>query len=60
MMLALIMLALPLASCGNKEYGNILRVTVDGGNGEKVYEVSYDLYRTVFLYSLLQHRKGHP
>ena len=61
LLLAAAMLLLMFVGCEKKPglyawYGGrmnvdkVLRITVDGGDGEKVYDVSFDLYRTVFLY----------
>ncbi len=46
-MLALTVLVLPLSGCAKED---VFAVAVNGGNGEKTYSVSYDFYRTVFLY----------
>ena len=59
--LALLILMLSVASCEKKPglytwYGvkmdvdNILKLTVDNGSGEKVYNVPFDLYRNLFVY----------
>ncbi len=49
LLVALTILALPLTGC-KTEHGDVFRITVDGGNGSESYVVSYDLYRTIFLY----------
>ena len=59
--LALTLLALTFAGCEKKPglyawYGgrmnvdHVMTIHVDGGEGEKTYEVSFDEYRTVFMY----------
>lgn len=59
--LALSVLALSFVGCEKKPglyawYGGrmkvdkVMTVHIDGGKGEKVYEVPFDTYRTVFLY----------
>lgn len=58
---ALCMLVMLFAGCERKPglyawYGgridvdNVLRITVDAGDGEKVYDVPFETYRTVFIY----------
>ncbi len=47
--LAFAIFVLPLMGC-QKEHGDVFEVTVDGGNGKKTYNVSYELYQTVLLY----------
>ncbi len=49
LLLALVILILPLTGCGEPE-GDVLEITVDTENGEKTYPVSYDFYRTIFIY----------
>ncbi len=59
--LALSILSLTFAGCekkpglyawygGKMDVDTVMEVHVDGGEGEKVYEVPFDTYRTVFLY----------
>ena len=61
LVLALTLLALTFAGCEKKPglyawYGgrmnvdHVMTIHVDGGEGEKTYEVSFDEYRTVFMY----------
>ena len=58
--LALTMLSLPMVGCekepglyawygGKMNVENVLTVCVDGG-AEKTYDVSFDTYRTVYMY----------
>ncbi len=47
LLMSLTIFLLPLAGC--EEKGDVLEVTVDGGEGEKTYNVSYDFYRVIFL-----------
>ena len=56
------MLLTMLVSCGNKKPGlytwygtrmdvdSVLEIKVDGGDGEKTYQVPFDQYRAVFVY----------
>ena len=59
--LALSMLALPMVGCekdpglyawygGKMDVDNVMSIHVNGAEGEKVYDVSFDTYRTVFVY----------
>lgn len=59
--LALSMLALPMLGCekepglyawygGKMDVDTVMTATIDVGNGEKTYDVSFDTYRTVFVY----------
>ncbi len=49
LLIAMLILSLALTGC-SAEQGDVFRITVDCGNGEDTYTVSYDLYRTIFLY----------
>ena len=59
-LMAMAMLLLALASCTKKPglyawYGRvkvdyILKLTVDAGDGEKTYNVPFDMYRNLFVY----------
>ena len=35
---------------GRIDVDSVLRITVDAGDGAKVYDVPFDTYRTVFIY----------
>ena len=35
---------------GKIDVDNVLKITVDAGDGVKVYDVPFDTYRTVFIY----------
>lgn len=49
LIIALTIFALSMTSC-EKEHEDVFEVIVDGGSGEKIYSVPYELYQTIVVY----------